>query len=173
MPQTGPVTPGGKRIASLNNIRHGLNINGILPCKGSKCCYYEICMVRIIQGEDYINRIPYGSPCPSEMYEYNKFKEAYSKYGSGDRLNKETNHNIALLLVRRERQRKYTAIWPEMIRKVPGVVANTLREGPSLSWRYRKDITPKLLRLMEQALLQPERIEDIADNADLATAVEK
>lgn len=156
MASKGPKTEQGKRIASLNNVIHGLNLGEFLPCKGQRCFYYEICLIKLEKGASFIKQIPYGSPCPQEVFEYHLFKRGFEKTVSQDKWNDETIHEVCLLLVRRERQRKYTCICPELIREVPGYVKGTTRKAPALGWRYRQDITPKLLRLMESILLPTE-----------------
>lgn len=40
---SGPQTEEGKSKVRWNALTHGLNVDGILPCKGNKCYYREIC----------------------------------------------------------------------------------------------------------------------------------
>ena len=73
--RTGPVTPDGKRRASLNRLTHGLRFQGLLPCKRDQCFYRSRCQMPDKQPDRWA-ATAYGEPCPLELDYANAWRKS-------------------------------------------------------------------------------------------------
>lgn len=141
MPQTGPKTIAGKHRSSLNSLTHGIHRDGFLPCKKEKCYFISQCPIRNSPG---FSDIEYGSPCPHERAKYKVYKKMYAPLIKGDMQNRKLEELIRLLIIR-DRQRLFTALHPDIIRKDNAII-NRLSPG----YRYYLELERKIYKIMEE-----------------------
>ncbi len=98
---SGPRTVVGKQRVRYNALRHGLNVDDILPCKGDACYYAPLCPLL-----DQVEELP--PLCAVEMSEYQHMN--VELWGEADF----DVHGYIILALRAERLTKCRAINPEL-----------------------------------------------------------
>lgn len=104
--QSGPKTENGKKKVRYNALKHGLSVNGFLPCNPNRCIYKQhIC--------DYQELDFFTDLCIIELAKYLYLKESFSyKTNSSDPTIQEA---YIICIIRIERANRYIAINPDVI----------------------------------------------------------
>lgn len=97
---SGPQTEAGKQRTRYNALRHGLNVDDILPCRASDCYYAPLCP--LLGQVDELPRL-----CAVELSEYQRMGAVLSSEADG--------HEYIILSLRYERLLKCRAIDPEIV----------------------------------------------------------
>ena len=118
--ESGPRTPHGKLISSLNSLTHGLASKGFLKCKKDTCSFIDICWLQNTdEGREIFSKVRVGDPCPLELAHYRDSIEQLQREGTGDG---SWRHQWAVNEVRMMRRRMMTAVdqvcagWPRLDR---------------------------------------------------------
>ena len=152
--RSGPVTERGKKIASLNSTRHGLRAGGFLACKKDRCYFGQLCgLLHIEGGQNVLESIDYGDPCPLEMEQYIWLKESLDKELAtvGVQYN-ELSHAYAMTEILMDRCRKLSAIEPGLVRQVPVKDSCCARPARVIAFRYMQRLWVKKYRLLRQII---------------------
>ena len=137
---SGPRTPRGKAVSSLNSLRHGLSSEGFLRCKGERCFYKESCpLLATEEGRSALKEISYGDPCPVELSLFGILREqATAELATVGVKDDTLAALIAMAEVQRNRAMAFAALEDGLVRKVAVDGTNGVRYTPALSFRYKQ-----------------------------------
>jgi hypothetical protein len=140
---SGPKTSEGKRIASLNRVKHGLSRRGFLPCKKHRCFFCQLCeLSQSDEGRELLSAIEYESPCPLEQMGYIDIKEDIDKYLNTHGIADSTlSSRFAMNEILKERRRKLSALEPELVRQVPLKGTSLTRPAFAPAMRYESELS--------------------------------
>ncbi len=151
MYQTGPKTASGKRISSLNSLRHGIFTQHILLCKKERCFYASICPLLQDQHNGRRELLKIGDKCPVEEDYYcklvNDFKASHPEVGT--QLT-EREENIIMTMLQIRRAQMLISLDPEIVRSIPSKFPGYTRPALSLGIRYRIELGRRLFKEITQ-----------------------
>lgn len=147
---SGPRTAHGKKIVSLNSVRHGLTIRGFLPCKKERCLYWDSCPLRRLEeGDRLLGEVDYGDDCPVEVGEYLDICETLGRELPIDSPKQaRLIHSYAMAEVRIDRRRRYSSLEPNLVRQVPVDGTSFTRPSESLALKYQSSLSRERQRLI-------------------------
>ncbi|HPC28035.1 MAG TPA: hypothetical protein PKX17_04840 [Candidatus Methanomethylicus sp.] len=133
--KSGPRTEEGKRKSCLNSLKHGLTIDGFLPCKKEGCYFYEVCgLWHSYEGRKILDATTYGDSCPGEVIAYYDIRHGLAREGICD----ETwAHMWAMNEVHMVRRRMLSAVDVDIVREVPTGFEGHVRPELALAFRYQ------------------------------------
>lgn len=151
---SGPRTERGKRIASLNSLRHGLRTPGLLRCKKDRCFFIERCeLLHVEGGQSLLDGTNVGDVCLVELGDYLWFKqrldEELRKAGVQD---EGLSHLYAMTEVLIERCHKAFGVEPDLVRQVPVKGSCYTRPAESLWVSHLRRLWAKKHDLLEQVI---------------------
>lgn len=149
---SGPRTSEGKRIVSLNRVKHGLSRRGFLPSKKHRCFSYQLCeLSQSDEGRELLSAIEYRSPCPLEQSDYINIKEEMDGYlaarGIADSM---LSSRFAMNEVLRERRRKLSALEPELVRQISPKGTSLTKPAVAPAIRYEFELGSERDRILER-----------------------
>lgn len=151
MSQTGPKTATGKRISSLNSLRHGIFTQHILPCKKERCFYAQICPLCRNKQNEILKSIRIGDKCPIEEEYYCKLVNDFrASHPDTDLQLTEHEENIIMTMIQIRRAQMFISLNPEIVRSVPSKFAGYKRPALTLALRYRLDLGRKFIKEITQ-----------------------
>lgn len=150
---SGPRTPQGKFIVSLNGVKHGLYCE-FLPCKRSGCFYKEVCPLSSEdEGKQILQEISYGSPCPWEVAAYEMLYPAYLEdLAPKDEVREALVRELVILEIKLMRCSRLSVIECGLMRQVPVKDTPFSRTAPCLASRYRSYLWRRKVDLLQTLL---------------------
>lgn len=152
---SGPRTEAGKAVARLNSLKHGLSVQGFLPCKKSRCLFIDLCYLdHSNEGRAVLEDLVYGADCPLESIYYHDLVIRLTNDGMPYTL----AHAWAMNEVRVARRQKLSAVEPDLLREVPVPGTGTMRTEEAVAMRYAERLHRERQALLAGILLNGEGV---------------